>query len=123
MCDHNTSEDVVYLKTMAASLKPVDKRHYCKVCGLVNEKGARSVKYFINRLDELQKMIDGRSRRCGLIGLTQTEKRLIIRSLEQDSIIEDSYGSSYKAQCDLFVGLVRRYRPNVPRWMVQDLLT
>ncbi|HID74102.1 MAG TPA: hypothetical protein EYP43_03530 [Thermoplasmata archaeon] len=100
----------------------VDRRHYCVECGVVRERGGRSVGHFIDRLEEVQRMLRRRGRRLGTRNLTDVERRIIIRALESDPLFADPWGSTYAAQRRVFIDLLTRHRPTVPRWMFEDVL-
>ena len=118
---HVPSRDVIYLETRTP-FRTVDRRHYCVECGLVQERGARAVCYFIDRLSEVQHMLLNRSRRLEIRDLTETEKRLIVKAMESDQLFTDPYGSTFKAQAERFVDMLACYRPDVPRSMFETIV-
>ena len=118
---HIPSYDVVYLET-TTPFRTVDRRHYCVECGLVLERGARTVCYFIDRLSEVQHMLRTLSKRFGTRDLTETERRLIVKAMESDQLFADPYGSTFEAQAERFVDMLTYHRPDVPRSMFDTIV-
>lgn len=118
---HVPSYDTIYLET-TTPFRTVDRRHYCVECGLVLERGARTVYYFIDRLSEVQHMLRTRSRRLGTRDLTEAELRLIVKAMEGDQLFADPYGSTFETQAERFVDMLAYHRPDVPRLMFDTIV-
>ena len=113
---HVPSYDAIYLETNTP-FRTVDRRHYCVECGLVLERGARTVYYFIDRLSEVQHMLRTLSKRLGTRDLTEAELRFIVKAMEGDRLFADPYGSTFEKQSERFVDMLAHHRPDVPRSM------
>ncbi|MEA3557727.1 MAG: hypothetical protein U9R75_00565 [Candidatus Thermoplasmatota archaeon] len=118
---HIPSYDAIYLET-TTPFRTVDRRHYCVECGIVLERGARTVYYFIDRLSEVQHMLRARSRRLGTRDLTEVELRLIVKTMERDQLFADPYGSTFETQAKRFVDMLAYHRPDVPRSMFDTIV-
>ena len=121
-CGHISATGKAFLRPDDATCATVDSRRYCEACGLVREETGRGPAYFIDRLQEVQRMLAGRERRLGTPPLTQAEHRLIIMALGTDPLFADPYGSRFERQRERFIGMLERQRPNVPKWMFEDIV-
>ena len=119
--NHCPSREAVYLRSNRPGVI-VDRRRYCIHCGLIREEDGRSLGFFMDRLNEVQKLLRRSSRRMGVRELTVVERRLIVRSMEADTLFSDPFGSRFERQKESFVELVRGFRPDVPEPMIEDLL-
>lgn len=109
VCEHITSDHVVYLKSQHSSRLPVQSRRYCVQCGLMREHGARKIEHFSNLLQNLNQEIEGR-RHLGIHPFTQVEMLLIMKSLEASDVFTDPYGSNYAMQISQFRQIISKYR-------------
>ena len=122
LCVHGLSSETLYLHPMRPSVQTIEARRYCPHCGLIRESTGRSIKYFLNRLDEVNRILRRKSRRTGVRHLTTAERRIIISRMRNDPLIADPYGSSFEAQCRRFVEMIMKQRPGVPEWMIRSVL-
>ena len=121
VCEHVTSDHVVYLKSQHSSRLPVQPRRYCMQCGLMRERGARKIEHFSNLLQDINQEIEGR-KHLGIHPFTQVEMRLIIKSLEGSEVFNDPYGSNYEMQISQFKQSISKYR-TIPGYAQKDSQT
>lgn len=117
-CPHITSDESVYLHPIQPVRGPVEARRYCASCGLIKEGGGRKLGHFINCLAILDRELWKRKRQ-GLRPLTDVERRLIVKAMESDSVLNDAYGSTLCMQVERMYIIIMKYR-HVPECVLED---
>ncbi len=89
---------------------------YCEKCGLVKSIGPdrpKKMGYFISVLDELERLLNHEDKKDDRYKLIEAQKRLIVKEMEGDELFQDLWGTYRSAQEERFVGIVRKYRPDL----------
>ncbi len=122
VCEHH-SVDGDWLPILKRREKDVLAPHpYCCTCGLVRNIGpdrARKLGYYIEALSEIERLLKHEHAKGGRCKLTETQKRLIVKSLEKEDIFKDLYGTMASAQEDRFVEIIQEYRPDLKRCEIE----
>ncbi len=103
----------------AATMRP---HAYCLTCGKVkNIDGPRAKKvgYYLSGLSALKEYLE-RSAKYGK--MTQSQSRLITKSIEGQEGFEDSYGLRLEVQANLYLEAVKVVRPDLDDELVFRLL-
>ncbi len=95
---------------------------YCGSCGLVRNIGpdrAKRVGRYTEALSEVERFLKHESEKGARYKLTECQKRLIVKTMEQDDIFTDLYGTLASAQEERFVEIVQKYRPDLKKCEIE----
>ncbi len=98
---------------------------YCESCGLVRNVGPdrpRKLGYYIDKLSELEKYLKKEEGKKGKSKLTEAQKRLIVKELEEEEIFNDLYGVLASTQEKKFIEIVKKYRPDIEECVIKYYL-
>ncbi len=98
---------------------------YCRSCGLVRNIGpdrARKLGFYTEVLSELERYLRLEYSKKGKHKLTESQKRLMVKEMEEDILFNDIYGSIASAQEERFVDIVRKYRPDITKMEIMYYL-
>lgn len=98
---------------------------YCDRCGLVRNIGpdrAKKLGHYVEVLSEIERYLRHESKKGGRGKLTESQKRLVVKKMEEDEIFKDLYGTISPAQEDRFVDIVLEYRPDLKRCEIEYYL-
>lgn len=93
---------MVWLPVTEQNDYSVEKHPWCKHCGLVkniSESRAHKIGYWMNFLSLISKRFH----------LTQCQKRLIAKEIEQVQYLDDTFGTSESSQKLIFKKIVKKY--------------
>ncbi|MFW5907892.1 MAG: hypothetical protein ACOCTR_05970 [Candidatus Natronoplasma sp.] len=89
---------------------------YCKKCGLVRNIGPdrpKKLGFYVDKLSELEKYLREEDSKGGKKKLTEAQKRLIVKEMQNREVFKDLYGVLASTQKDEFVKIVQKYRPDI----------
>ena len=95
-------ENRIWLSSTTDKYGAIEQHQWCTTCGMVQNKSddrPKKMGYWMNKLGVL----------CYELGLTQTQKRLIAKNLENHEYFHDIFGSYGSSQKKLFMQIVSRY--------------
>ncbi len=98
---------------------------YCRSCGLVRNIGpdrAKKLGFYTEVLSELERYLRLEYSKRGKHKLTESQKRLMVKDMEEDILFNDIYGSIASAQEERFVEIVRKYRQDITRMEIMYYL-
>ena len=103
-CLHNIckKEEMVWLPVTELNNYSVEKHQWCKNCGLVKNKSEdrpHGIGYWMNLLSYISNCID----------LTQCQKRLIAREIENSDCLDDFFGTYGSYQKKIFKKIINKY--------------
>jgi hypothetical protein len=107
---------------------PIQHKPFCELCGMVKNIGsdrARKLGYFATALGTLRARIEKEHDRSvfSIAKVTEAQVHLIIKRLESIEGFDDPYAMTFTAQLDLLWSAVMAVRPDVPRAVLEDVLT
>ena len=80
----------------------VNKHLYCMSCGVIqniSDDRPKALGYWMNKLGSI----------CCELGLTQCQKRLIAKEIENNGYFNDTFGSFGSCQKELFIRILSSY--------------
>ncbi len=89
---------------------------YCDRCGLVRNIGpdrARKIGWYVEVLSEVERHLKHEYAKGGKYKLTEAQKRLIVKEMQDDEVFNDLYGVLASAQEERFVEILQKYRPDL----------
>lgn len=95
---------------------------YCHLCGLVRNIGpdrAKKTGFFIEILSELERYLNHEHSKGARCKLTEAQKRLISKDLEDDELFIDIFGNLASSQKERFVEIVLKHRPDLKRHEIE----
>lgn len=103
------------------------KTPHCEVCGVVKSlriDRAKPIGFYTNILRDLRQYLDRENKRTGGIikKLTAVEMRLIIRELRGLPDFEDDFVRNRRAQIDIFVEVLRKFRPDLAAELIREYI-
>lgn len=100
----------LWLELIESAASTMSGYDYCPECGSVRQKTdpGRRNEFFFTALSRLKKSLSSGEKK-----LTESQARLIVRSISADGALNDTYASSYESQADRFVEIVRKVRPDL----------
>lgn len=104
LCTHNVcdKEDRIWLPNTLNKYGSVERHQWCRTCGKVQNKSddrPKKMGYWMNKLGLL----------CYELGLTQTQKRLIAKQIENHEYFHDFFSAYGSSQKKLFIHIVSKY--------------
>ena len=102
----------------------IEKHPYCAKCGTIKNitsDHAKAMGYYINILAEMRKtLILENKKGKGMIGkLTDSQLRLIVKELLEMGDFEDKYWRTKSSQKKIFINVMRKYRPDLPKHFIE----
>ena len=103
------------------------KTPHCEVCGVVKSlriDKAKPIGFYTNVLRDLRKYLEQENKRTGGIikKLTAVEMRLIIKELRELPDFEDDFVRNRRAQIEIFIAVVKKYRPDLAEELIQQFI-
>ena len=103
-CSHDIcgKEDMVWLPVIENNNNSVEKHQWCKRCGLVKnitDDRPHKIGYWMNLLSSISSFFH----------LTQCQKRLIAKEIEDSEYLDDNFGTLGTHQKILFYNIIRKY--------------
>lgn len=103
-CTHRLSgkEEQIWLPTTPNNFGSVERHQWCKECGLIQNKSddrPKKIGYWMNKLGIISYEL----------GLTQAQKRLISKKIENHEYFQDCFGTFGSSQKELFTQIVTSY--------------
>lgn len=103
LCDHHVcgKDQSIWIQTKD-EYSTVERHLYCTECGVIQNRSddhPKAVGYWMNKLGVL----------CFELKLSQCQKRLIAKEIEQQPYLHDLFGSFGSGQRELFKRIVSRY--------------
>jgi len=89
---------------------------YCGNCGLVRNIGpdrAKKLGYYVEVLSEVERHLRHEHAKGGKHKLTEVQKRLIVKEMQNDDVFNDLYGVMASCQEERFVEILQKYRPDL----------
>lgn len=89
---------------------------YCYRCGLVRNIGpdrAKKIGFYVEVLSEVQRHLKHEHSKGGKHKLTEAQKRLIVKEMQEDVVFNDLYGVLASSQEERFVEILQKYRPDL----------
>lgn len=111
-----------WLETKVDQAATMRRHSYCVICGKIkNLDGpqARALGFYLSGLSALKEHLQ---RSAHFPKMTQSQSRLITRSLEDIREFEDQYGMSLEAQAHAYVAAVRGVRHDLDDELIIQLL-
>ncbi|MFO8110198.1 MAG: hypothetical protein R6U17_06755 [Thermoplasmata archaeon] len=124
-CEHD-SRGNDWLPILKNREKDVLALHpYCERCGLVRNIGpdrAKKFGYYVEVLSEIERFLKHESKKGGRCKLTESQKRLVVKKMEEDEVFNDLYGTPSSAQEDRFVEILLECRSDLKRCEIEYYL-
>lgn len=103
-CTHQVcgKEDRVWLSDTPDKFGSIEQHTWCTECGLVqnrSEDRPKKIGYWMNKLGSI----------CYELGITQAQKRLMAKKIEEEAYFQDSFGSYGSGQQELFIQIISKY--------------
>lgn len=121
-CLH-TSADEDWLPLLRNLSKMTLAPHpYCDKCGLVRNVGPdrpRKLGYYVDKLSEIEKYLKNEDSKGGKNKLTEAQKRLIVKEMENEEIFNDLYGVMESTQEKRFIEIVQKYRSDIEERVIK----
>ncbi len=125
LCEHKRGGDD-WLPLLKGWERDVLALHpYCGSCGLVRNIGpdrAKKLGYYTEVLSEIERFLKHDSKKGGRHKLTESQKRLIVKCMEEDDVFVDLYGTLASAQKERFVEIIQKYRPDLKKCEIEYYL-
>ncbi len=115
-CLHNSTDDDWLPLLCDRSEKTLALHPYCEKCGLVRNVGPdrpRKLGFYVERLSELERYLEKEDSKGSQKKLTEAQKRLMIKDIEEHDIFNDLYGVMASTQSEKFIEIVQKYRPDI----------
>ncbi len=124
-CLHlSTKDDWLPLLTGDTELT-LSPHPYCDKCGLVRNVGPdrpRKLGFYVDKLSELEKHLEREDSKGGKSKLTEAQKRLIVKKMEEEKVFNDLYGVLASTQEEKFVEIVKEFRPDLEENLIKYYL-
>ena len=103
-CTHQIcgKQDRIWLSTTTDKYGSVERHQWCTTCGVVQNKSddrPKKIGYWMNKLGSLSYELN----------LTQTQKRLIAKQIENHEYFHDLFSAYGSSQKKLFIEIVSKY--------------
>ena len=103
-CRHQVcgKQDRVWLSDTPDKFGSIEQHTWCTECGLVknrSEDRPKKIGYWMNKLGFI----------CYELGITQTQKRLMAKRIEEEAYFQDSFGAYGSGQQELFIQIISIY--------------
>ncbi len=98
---------------------------YCDKCGLVRNVGPdrpRKLGFYVDKLSELERYLEEEDSKGGKTKLTEAQKRLIVKKMEDEEVFNDLYGVLASTQEEKFVEIVKDFRPDLEEKLIKYYL-
>jgi hypothetical protein len=110
--DHTHSDEIrkrVWLEVIHDEPSKMKPHAYCSICGCIRQMNGQGKQpsHFIEGFSRLIATLPKRAR------LVEVQARLIVKGIESDETLSDSYSSPYSLQIERYVEIVRGYRPDI----------
>ncbi len=95
---------------------------YCEKCGLVRNIGPdrpRKIGYYIDKLSELERYLKNEDSKGGKNKLTEAQKRLIVKEMEEQEVFKDLYGVLASTQKEKFIEIIKKYRADIEEHVIE----
>ncbi len=95
---------------------------YCGKCGLVRNVGPdrpKKIGFYVDKLSELERYLENEDSKGGKNKLTEAQKRLIVKEMEDQEVFIDLYGVMASTQKEKFIDIVRKYRPDIEEKVIE----
>lgn len=95
---------------------------YCGKCGLVRNVGPdrpKKIGFYVDKLSELERYLENEDSKGGKNKLTEAQKRLIVKEMEDQEVFIDLYGVMASTQKEKFIEIVQKYRPDIEEKVIE----
>ncbi len=103
-CTHQVcgKEDRIWVSDTPDNFGSIEQHKWCMECGLIqnrSEDRPKKIGYWMNKLGSI----------CYELDITQVQKRLIAKKIEEEEYFKDSFGAYGSGQKELFIKIVSEY--------------
>ena len=103
-CTHQVcgKEDRIWVSDTLDNFGSIEQHKWCIECGLIqnrSEDRPKKIGYWMNKLGSI----------CYELDITQVQKRLIAKKIEEEEYFKDSFGTYGSGQKELFIKIVSEY--------------
>ncbi|MEF8874546.1 MAG: hypothetical protein V5A88_07760 [Candidatus Thermoplasmatota archaeon] len=122
ICMHRSTDDDWLPLLRKKSKMTLAPHPYCSKCGLVRNIGPdrpRKIGYYIEKLSELERYLEKEDSKGGKSKLTEAQKRLIVKDMENQEVFKDLYGVLASTQADKFIEIIQKYRPDIEKRVIK----
>lgn len=124
-CMHE-SYDVDWLPLLKGDHRLTLAPHpYCHKCGIVRNIGPdrpRKLGHYVEVLSEIERYLRQEHSKGGKHKLTEAQKRLVVKEMQEDELFNDLYGVLASAQEERFIEILQEYVPYLERHEIEYYL-
>lgn len=98
---------------------------YCEKCGLVRNVGPdrpRKIGFYMEVLSKIEKHLKKEHDKGGKCKLIETQKRLIVKKIQEEEVFNDLYGVMATTQEEKFLDIVKEVRPDIEEGVIKYYL-
>ncbi|MBS3816522.1 MAG: hypothetical protein KGY76_03045 [Candidatus Thermoplasmatota archaeon] len=121
-CPHESADEDWLPLLRNLSKMTLAPHPYCDKCGLVRNVGPdrpRKLGYYVDKLSEIEKYLKNEDSKGGKNKLTEAQKRLIVKEMEDEEIFNDLYGVMESTQEKRFIEIVQKYRSDIEERVIK----
>ncbi len=121
-CSHDSTDDDWLPLLREKSEMTLALHPYCRECGLVRNVGPdrpRKLGFYLDKLSELERYLEKEDSKGGQNKLTESQKRLITKEIEEHEVFNDLYGVMASTQREKFIEAIQKYRPDIEEGVIR----